>query len=184
MMERSDLVKHIARGENDADIPHVVVPLLGQFKGETGEKCHLLMMANVTSSGIEIRKWVNRAVQMFIKEGCTSVGPVMCGMDGKTMLPSQEVDMEFKNQLRQVQLSHPELIEPSVDVYRDFGIFRSMRRGSESRATEQGVCDRVIDLINRWRKMDGSKRGAMAMRDYYLDLVLVKKRMLAYSAAL
>ena len=168
----------------DPDLPHVVVPLLGQFKGETGERCHLLMMINTTQSGIEVRKWVERVVQLFVQEDCTTVGPVMCEVDGETMLPSHNVDIEFKDQLRKVQLSRPDLIENSVDVYKDFGIFRSMRRGSESRATEMGVDDRVIDLINRWRKMDGNKKGSMAMRDYYLDMVLVKNCILSYSLAL
>ena len=43
-------------------------------------------------------------------------------------------------------------------MYEDFGIYRSMRRGSESRATEKKVDDRVIDLINRWRKSEGNRR--------------------------
>ena len=99
MMERSDLVKHIDRGKQDPDLPHVVVPLLGQFKGETGERCHLLMMVNTTESGIEVRKRMERVVQLLIKEGCTSVGPVMCEADGETMLPPPNVDVEFKDQL-------------------------------------------------------------------------------------
>ena len=54
MIERSDLVEHMERGKHDADIPHVVVPLLGRFKGETGEKIHLLMMMSEIDSGIAI----------------------------------------------------------------------------------------------------------------------------------
>ena len=53
-----------------------------------------------------------------------------------------------------------------------------------TQATEQGVDDRVIDLINRWRKMDANKKGSMPMRDYYLDMLLIKKIILSYSAAL
>ena len=51
----------------------------------------------------------------------------MCEADGETMLPSHNVDIEFKDQLRRVQLERPDLIEESVDVYKSFGIFRSMR---------------------------------------------------------
>ena len=39
----------------DVDSPHVVVPLLGRFKGETGERSHLLVMTDRTVSGIAIR---------------------------------------------------------------------------------------------------------------------------------
>ena len=34
--------------------PHVVVPLRGRFKGETGELCHLMLLANKTFTGINI----------------------------------------------------------------------------------------------------------------------------------
>ena len=54
MMERYDLVSIVSRGAVDEDIPHMVVPLLGHFKGETGERCHLFMMVNETKSGIQI----------------------------------------------------------------------------------------------------------------------------------
>ena len=123
-----------------------------------------------------MRKWVERTAQLLIKEGHTSIGPVMCEPDGETMLSSQDVDIEFMEQLRRVQESRTDLLEETVDVFKEFGIFRSMRRASESRATEQDVEDRVIDLINRWRKMDANRKGAMAMRDYYLDMVLIKRR--------
>ena len=57
MIERSDLISHNDRGREDPEIPHVVVPLLGRFKGELGERCHLVMMVNVSRSGIQFRKW-------------------------------------------------------------------------------------------------------------------------------
>lgn len=180
MMERSDLIRNISRGQYDTEIPHVVVPLLGRFKGELGERCHLVMMVNISNSGIEFRKWVTRAVELFKRENLNSVGPVMCDEDGN-MLTSTAVDYEFKKQVTKVQDARPDLIEASINVFEMFGIFRSMRKGSESRATEEGVSDRVIDLINRWRKMEGNKRGSMAMRDYYLDMLMVKKRYLRYS---
>ena len=33
---------------------HVVIPLRGRFKGEKGERCHLIPMANVTVTNIPI----------------------------------------------------------------------------------------------------------------------------------
>ena len=35
--------------------PHVIIPLMGQFKGEQGEQCHLLPLAMESKSGIQIR---------------------------------------------------------------------------------------------------------------------------------
>jgi len=183
MIERSDLIDHIERGKHDDDIPHVVVPLLGRFKGETGERSHLLLLVNTTSSGIQIRKWIGRVVALLKIEGLEGVGPAMCNSDGSPM-SSFEVDRYFKDQLEVVQKKRPDLIESHINVHEDFGIFRSIRKGSESRATEMGVCSQEIDLINRWRKMEGSQRRNMPMRDYYLDMLLIKRRYLRYSQAL
>ncbi len=36
----------------------VIIPLLGRFKGETGERYHLTPLAATTSSGIRIKHWV------------------------------------------------------------------------------------------------------------------------------
>ena len=125
MIERSDLINHNERGRNDKDIPHVVVPLLGQFKGETGDRSHLLLLVNETNSGIKIRKWVDRVAVMLAREGHTGAGPAMCERNGDP-LASNDVDDFFKSQVERVQVEHPELIEDSVDVQEDFGIFRSL----------------------------------------------------------
>ena len=62
MIERSDLIRHVNRGRMDRNFPHVVVPLLGRFKEETGKRSHLLIMTNKTNSGIAIMSWVERMV--------------------------------------------------------------------------------------------------------------------------
>ena len=36
--------------------PHVIIPLRGRFKGETGERCHLVPLPAKTSSGVRIRE--------------------------------------------------------------------------------------------------------------------------------
>ena len=39
---------------------HIMVTLKGRFKGETEEKCHMLKLAGIIKTGIEVRKWVGR----------------------------------------------------------------------------------------------------------------------------
>ena len=80
--------------------------------------------------------------------------------------------------------TEPCLLEGGSEVLDDFNIYRSMRRGSESRATEVGIDSRVIDLINRWKTAEGNRKSFGSMRDYYLELVLIKKRLTKYSASL
>ena len=96
MIERSDLIKHVNRGRLDAASPNVVVPLFGRFKGETGERSHLLIMTNTTKSGIAIRSWVERMVGWLENKGLTEVGPAICD-EGGSLLPAYLVDLEFKN---------------------------------------------------------------------------------------
>jgi hypothetical protein len=43
-------------GELSAD--HVIIPLLGQVKGEDHTRQHLIHCVNKTDSGIDVRRWV------------------------------------------------------------------------------------------------------------------------------
>lgn len=49
--------------------PHVVVCLLGWFKGETGIGYHILPVLAVTPSNLEPRKWIGLALQTFSNVG-------------------------------------------------------------------------------------------------------------------
>ena len=44
----------------DSTQEHVVIPLLGQVKGEDHTRQHLIHCANETSSGIQVRRWMVR----------------------------------------------------------------------------------------------------------------------------
>ena len=140
-------------------------------------------MTNVTSSGIEIRTWVERMVKLLEGKGLSGVGPAICDSKG-TLIPAYLVDAEFKSQIEKVKLQRPELVESSTDVGKCFAIFRSLRRGSQTRATEAGVDERTIDLIHRWRENENRRMAAMPMRDHYLDMQLVLQKLLRYSKAL
>jgi len=39
------LMKHLEKGRNHASCPHLIVALMGRLKGETGERCHAMVMA-------------------------------------------------------------------------------------------------------------------------------------------
>jgi hypothetical protein len=81
MLDLSMLLDKLHKGKVHAD-PHIVAPLLGRFKGETGEKCHLLPMASVTHSGLEPRLWLERLATMHQSHGRRN-GPAFSGEDGK-----------------------------------------------------------------------------------------------------
>jgi len=73
-----------------------------------------------------------------------------------------------------------------VDCYEDFGRSRSFRRGATSLAQARGVLEKLIDLINRWRKFEGAKgrRPAMAMQDHYSDIEIMIPELVKFSSSL
>jgi hypothetical protein len=42
---------------------HVMFTLVGRFKGEQGVRHHLIPVAAITSSGLEVSKWMERILQ-------------------------------------------------------------------------------------------------------------------------
>jgi len=57
MVEAGGLIHHLRHGtEDDEEIPYCVVPLLGRFKNEDGERWHLMMATSITGSGFKVRK--------------------------------------------------------------------------------------------------------------------------------
>ena len=54
MLEAQGLCKHINTGKSHVK-PHVLAPLLGRFKSETGERLILLVLVNESDSGIKFR---------------------------------------------------------------------------------------------------------------------------------
>eukprot|EP00957_Ditylum_brightwellii_P154107 11728389-Ditylum_brightwellii.AAC.1 len=104
-MEVQGLLVHIEQGtvEEHEEMRHVVIPLLGEFKGKQGK----------TKSGFQSHLWTDQVILMLKYEGVTS-GPVM-RHEGGTLLSSSLVEEEFHSQLTHVQSTHPHLIEPSVE---------------------------------------------------------------------
>ena len=137
MMDLSGLISHIRDGRNDNDTPHVVIPLLGRFKNEVGERMHLMLSVNITKSGFKVRMWIERLVRTLMNEGKRD-GPAMCGEDGY-LIDSHPVNKEFREQLAIVQLNRPDLIKASIDVFELYNIRRSLRRGSSSIARRERV---------------------------------------------
>ncbi len=186
MMERSELVSNIMKGRRSDKLPHVVMPLMGRFKSETGERNTMFVLAATTASGIRNRELLEEIVEVLIQEGLATVpGPAYCSAKGKA-ISYKEMNMEFHLALRRVQKERPDLISDDVEVEEVYNIYRSLRRGATSRATELGYDGAVIDMNNRWRKVQLSKgaRPAFKMRELYVELKLVLPSLLRFSSNL
>eukprot|EP00957_Ditylum_brightwellii_P111852 8531107-Ditylum_brightwellii.AAC.2 len=131
------LLQHLHNGKKEQEhLRHIVIALLGEFKGKCRERWHLLLLTDTTESGFKPRIWTERVAKLLTAE-LKKEGVVMCKLDG-SLMSSHKLEEEFHTQLSRVQESHPQLIDDTVDVAEVFGISRSLCQGSNSRATDQG----------------------------------------------
>ncbi len=139
-------------GELNGD--HVIIPLLGRFKGELHSRYHLSPLAAETSSGLKIGLWIERLVDVREKEGRIQ-GPAFCDKAGR-IAKAQDNEKAIMERLQTVHNLVPGLIPGDIEVTEHFGISRSFRRGATSTARTRGVGDKHIQLINRWRKFENA----------------------------
>ena len=86
MLEATSLARYNDEGREEK-VPYVLAPLLGRFKGETGERNVLLPFAAETKSGIQVRVIIDRVVEILAREGRSSgaLSPVFCHVGGKSI---------------------------------------------------------------------------------------------------
>ena len=171
--------------ETGLDEDYVVIALLGTVKGEHQTRQHLLPTASVTRSGICVRKWIRRVIAANYAEGRTT-GPALCDPNGR-VLTSHAMDELFHEALCEVFDYNPALFLADIrchqDIYEKYGVFRSFRRGSDSRAIDMEVKSIDIDVVNRWTKKEkaGTRRPGHQMRHHYADINLLLQPFLRYT---
>ncbi len=73
--------------------PHIVIALLGRFKGELGENYHLLPIVTVTSSDINNWLWIGRLLDKYKKLNINARPLFRSKMD--TRLKAVEFEPQF-----------------------------------------------------------------------------------------
>jgi hypothetical protein len=173
---------------NRAPSQYIVVALWGKIKGEHHERSHLLPSVNRTGSGLEVRQWIDRAVLLAHAAG-RSRGPLMLDKLGKK-ITSAKLNEIFHEALislfRTGEVEFPSVIKTEEDIRERFNIFRSMRRGSDTRAHEEQVSDSDINIVNRWKaeQKAGTRKPGLSMPQMYTDPALLLKPFLRYTAAM
>jgi len=164
-----------------AEMKHVVVPLLGRFKGETGENYHLLCIVDVTPRGLEPRKWIGRLLSIYKDLGIQN-GHFFRDELGMR-LKASNFEQRFFDQLEAVKVTHPHLLSSVDNIDEEFGVSRSFRRGATSEAVNQGAKPDVLDANNQWRKVEqaGANNPTFTMREHYTDVRLTLKQRLQFS---
>ena len=180
---KADLLSVVKHWEasGKCDPPHVVVGLIGRFKGETGLSYHVMPLVVKTKSGLEPRKWIGRLMFCYQEKGIRH-GPLFRNADGSRMKMS-DMSGPFFRRLGMIQVRRPDILARDIEVENVYGIKRSFRRGSTSRATDMGVPPEVTDANNRWRKFERAKarKPKLEMREHYTDVELSVRQLLRYS---
>jgi hypothetical protein len=175
LLEYSELVKQRNNGRNKGKEGPCVILLMGHFKQETGERNLILVLANKTKSGLEIRKWIDLLIGLLRAENRhNEVGPAICNVDG-FMMESWKLSGEFHEAIKQIQDSVPGLISSAIDVESRYNVYWPFRRGATTRAKEQGVDEVTIEMNNRWRKWQNKQDSMpnLPMSQLYVKITQV-----------
>jgi hypothetical protein len=103
LLDLAGLRQHFDTGADK----YVTIALLGTVKGEHNVRQHLLPAVNETSSGIKVRDWMQRVMNLKHRSGYLK-GPAIC--DDKCMaLRSKTLNAMFHEALNEVRERSPEL---------------------------------------------------------------------------
>ena len=128
LLEASELIKRKNDGKSMRKNSHCVIPLMGRFKQETGERNLIIVLANVTSGGLEIRKWVELLIRLLESEGREGeVGPALCNDNGY-MIEKWRLNGELHSILSIVQERNRDVIPMETEVDNRFNVYRSFLR--------------------------------------------------------
>ena len=172
----------LASGKENKEYPHVVVPLRGRFKGETGDRRHLMVMAWTTKSGLECGRWFERHLADLDVVGNSRMGYLFSDGKGRPQKAS-EYDEDFCDRLERARVAQPSLFDPGIDIRESYHVRRSLRRGSTTEALVRKIPAEVVEMNNRWRKHEMAKgrMASLSMLQHYTDVQLALGMLWEYS---
>ena len=164
--------------------PHVGLFFLGCVKAlSNAEKKILVFLSAVSDSGLQPGLWVNRLVDVLETLVIFSGWLFQDDSLGEQQ-PMSSFTEAFYRVLFAIRDDDPSLFEPTMDIMEGFHLARSLRRGATTRATNAGVSEPDIDLINRWNTGDGEELIDGPMRVIYSDRKQMLETFLRFSRAL
>ena len=78
----------------------------------------------------------------------------------------------FHKLIEAIQKVKPELVGKNVDVRKEYGILRSLQRGTTAKALEAEVTPDRIEMNNFWQKVEASRGKAVSLNicQYYMEI--------------
>ena len=177
------LKKKVLTETEASNLPEICICLMGKFKGETGERHHSIVLANFTTSGLQPRKWIEKLLEVCDSEGRKS-GSAFNEANG-----SPPIAAEYNAIVRQYVGLMAEAgehgLDPDANLVR-YGISRTFRKSSETRARRAGIPKEQVETVNRWKKIERAqgKRPNFAMVDHYANARELSTLTWKYSYAL
>lgn len=177
--------KKLLTEEDCLNLPHVCLCLLGDFKGEGGTNYHMMNLANESTSGLQVRWWIEQLVGVCKAEGRSS-GPAFATPEGR-LASMGDYNSVFKSYLKEVQSSTMlNLIPEENNVDAMYNLNRTPRKTALTRAKRAQLDKSLQDEMNRWRTVDNSKgkKVRFNMNDHYSEACLLMPRTWMYVYAL
>ena len=181
-------LKSLRDNWNNHSNKYVVIGLLGRYKGENHDYTHLVPCVNKTSSGLNIRNILHRAIQLKDKLGYQD-GPLVSDQKG-LLWSSRNIDEMMTDVLKEIYQKDKTLFDVRIKdlkgIEDNFKCYRTFRRSSDTRAINQKVSDVDIDVINRWSTVEQSKgkKTGLTMKHHYAELNLLLSPFLRYTESM
>jgi hypothetical protein len=170
------------KGEHDER--HMMMTLLGRFKGEVDSRWHLVPISDKTRSNIPFCLWMERIMRRRVQCQYRTKGWLF---ETKTGARAKfgKYDPTFRSLVTLARATNSRLVVSAIEPD-DFSLWRSPRRGAVLETTQQGVDSKVMELINRWRSKEAAKGSTpnLPMRQVYTEVKSTLPTMMQYSRAL
>jgi hypothetical protein len=179
----------VRKYRNDGQNEHFIIALRGKIKGEHADRCHLFPCCIMTSSGIPVRDWVTRLIDLKESLGQVS-GPAISNIHGQ-ILTTAKLDLLLVTILEELHDTNIELFPSSLrqnkeDLGTPYQVFRSLRRASDTRALEKNISKTDIEVVNRWHSVEQAKgnRPSRPMHQHYAQAELLVAPFVRYTTAM
>ena len=168
---------------NKHKIPYFCFTVSGRTKDNQGNRKKFQIPCAAETKGTKLKPgmWGQRYVNDRKTAGYKGGFLFSDKKDGRKCKLSDFED-DFLEVIEEVQNKHPKLIPEDVDVREDYGIWRSVRRGATSHATNMKIPDGTINMMQRWSK-ERASRGSSSkpLLHVYTKLDSIIPTLLRYS---